>query len=318
MTSVGGLCGEALASISDIPCYFSITGSVHGAGAVSVSPGSARRGSPLQMGAVMNKSRALSLCAVATYSMFMILGCNVQLAEDDQAGAGESELVELEQRLQCGTSCRSNYHPTRYSCSLSCGGGTCTNGVLNQVECELNRGTFAQCGTVCPNGWHATQLSCTFDCGGGTCINFVKNQARCEPNSGTFTQCGTSCPSGWRPTQYSCTLGCGGSTCSGVTNQVTCAPVCDPRAGTRSQMWINEPASAQYMYRYEWCSIGTLYPPMCWEGTYYHSQYVLSQSCSSPGSYGSCEDPDAWWNVTCRSLIDCVYDCSGRCVPAGC
>src|SRR4051812_27685309 len=32
----------------------------------------------------MNKSRALSLFAVATYSMFLVLGCNVQM--DEEAG----------------------------------------------------------------------------------------------------------------------------------------------------------------------------------------------------------------------------------------
>lgn len=35
-------------------------------------------------------------------------------------------------------------------------------------------------------------------------------------------------------------------------------------------------------------------------------------------SSGQCTDPDAWWWVTCNSVVDCVYDCNGSCNPLGC
>ena len=57
---------------------------------------------------------------------------------------------------------------------------------------------------------------------------------------------------------------------------------------------------------------------MCFQGTYFYYQTLQSSSCSSVGSGGTCYDNDAWWWVTCNSLVDCIYDCSGTCVKADC
>ena len=187
-------------------------------------------------------------------------------------------------------------------------------GDLAQVEQH-----FTQCGTSCPSGYHPTRRSCSAITCGGTCSVGATNQVTCEPNVGTFLQCGTSCPSGWYATSRSCsTITCGGTCSFNATNQATCAPICDPKAGTHGQMWEVRSAQSQYMYQGEWCSIGTHWPPMCFQGTYYYNQQLVGQSCASVGSNGSCYDPDAWWNVSCNSLIDCVYNCNGQCEPAGC
>jgi hypothetical protein len=141
---------------------------------------------------VMNKSRALSLFAASMYSIFVITGCNVPMDENDQAGAGEGVLAEVEQQI------------------------------------------------------------------------------------------------------------------------------CDPKYATHGQMWDLDSAMAQYTYFQGWCSVGTSRPPLCFQGTYYYNQYLVHMYAWSVGSSGSFYDPDAWWLVTCNSLIDCIYDCSGQCVRASC
>jgi hypothetical protein len=94
--------------------------------------------------------------------------------------------------------------------------------------------------------------------------------------------------------------------------------VCDSRNGMHGQMWITEGTYSQYMYNAGWCSVGTIWPASCYSGTYYYSQYLVSDYCSSVGSSGSCYSSDAWWWVTCNSLVDCTYNCSGQCVRSGC
>ena len=98
----------------------------------------------------------------------------------------------------------------------------------------------------------------------------------------------------------------------------TATSACDPRVGTHGQTWMYVSANSQYVYRDGWCTVGHGLPEMCWEGTYFYYQYLVSNTCSSGGSSGSCYDPDAWWWVTCNSLVDCIYDCSGQCVKADC
>jgi hypothetical protein len=271
----------------------------------------------------MRKSNAISLLAVSSCSLFVLWGCNVQLEEDNPAGAGGSELGQVEQHLTvCGSSCPSGSHPTQYSCNYSSCGTSCYGpGNSNQVTCAPNSGTFTTCGSSCPSGWHSTQYSCNYSTCGHSCYGpGNSNQVRCEPNSGTFTTCGSNCPSGWYATQYSCNYSTCGYSCYGPgnSNQVTCTPPCDSRAGTHSQIWIDSVADTQYVYHDGWCGVGTSWPAMCFQGTYYYSQYLVNQYCQSVGSSGSCYDSDAWWKVTCQSLIDCVYTCSGQCVKADC
>jgi hypothetical protein len=187
---------------------------------------------------------------------------------------------------------------------------------LGEVEHLLTK-----CGSTCPSGSHPTQYSCNLFLCGSSCNGPAgSNQVTCEPNSGTFTQCGTTCPSGWNATQYSCNLHSCSYSCNGPggSNGATCTPVCDPSAGTHGQIWISESANSEYAYHGGWCSIGTNWPAMCWEGTYYYLQSLASQFCLSVGSGGSCYDSNAVWSVTCDALVDCVYDCSGQCVPAAC
>jgi hypothetical protein len=284
-----------------------------------VCPVRTRRVFPLQMGVpVLNKSRALSLFAASMYSMLMVLGCNVQLDEDDPAVAGEDELGELEQRFtQCGTICPSGWHPTQYSCSYSCG-GNCSFSGPNQVQCAPDSGTFNQCGVGCPSGWHPTQYGCSYSCG-GNCSFSGPNQVQCAPDSGDrFTQCGVGCPSGWRPVQYSCSYSCGGNCSFSGPNQTLCERICDPRKGTHGQMWITETGYSQYVFRWGWCSVGTQLPAQCYDGTYCYYQSLVDSACWSVGSGGSCDDNDAWWRVTCNTLIDCTYDCNGQCVRTQC
>lgn len=226
----------------------------------------------------MNKRRALSLVAVFTYSTFVILGCSLQMAEDDHADVSEEHLGQAEQYLlQCGLNCPIGSHATQTSCdSILCSAyGSCNALYPNRVQCAQDSGTFDQCGLNCPNGWHATQTICSPSCNGfGSCNN-------------------------------------------GAHNQATCVPDC----GTHDKMWIVENAESQLMYEGGWCSIGTNWPEMCWNGTYYYSQGINSQTppvCFSPGSGGSCYNPDAWWRVTCDALVECIYDCSGTCVQATC
>jgi hypothetical protein len=98
----------------------------------------------------------------------------------------------------------------------------------------------------------------------------------------------------------------------------TATSACHPLAGTHGQIWMPFSASAQYVYHDGWCSVGHGLPAQCFQGTYFYYQTLQSSSCSSVGSNGTCYDNDAWWWVTCNSLVDCIYDCSGQCVKADC
>lgn len=109
-----------------------------------------------------------------------------------------------------------------------------------------------------------------------------------------------------------------GQTVSASASLTMTVPPCDSRAGTHGQMWTSVSVYAQYAYASGWCSVGTSLPPMCYEGTYYFYQYLTNYYCTSGGSSGSCYDSNAWWWVTCQALVDCIYDCSGQCVKAGC
>jgi hypothetical protein len=229
----------------------------------------------------MKRSRAL--LAIFTHGMFGMLGCRLQ-AENDHA---EVEVSEED---------------------------------LGQAEQPL---TSTHCGLVCPGGMHPTQTSCNLiSCSAfGSCNNGFPNQVQCASNSGTFNKCGTGCPSGWQQTQTSCNLiSCKGfGECNnGSHNQATCTPICDPKYGTHDSIWIVESAESQYVYSGGWCSIGTNWPAMCWEGTYYYEQSFESGACISLGSGGSCYNSDAWWRVTCNARVDCVYDCSGTCQQTTC
>lgn len=226
----------------------------------------------------MSKSRALSLFAVSAYSMFMMLGCNVQTDENDQAGAGVEELGALEQRFtQCGSTCPSGWHPASYSCDARSCGGTCSVGRTNQVTCEQNIGTFTQCGVTCPSGWYAANTSCDSYYCGGTCSGGRTNRATCVP-----------------------------------------IPTCDPRAGTHGQKWVVLSAESTYEYQGGWCSIGTHRPPTCFQGIYFYDQDLVGQYCVKAGANNSCYDSDARWYVSCNSLIDCIYNCNGQCEQAAC
>ena len=271
----------------------------------------------------MSKLNTLSLLAVTTCSLFVFWGCDTQMDEPAPAEVSESEVGEVEQGLTvCGSSCPSGYHPTQYSCNYSACGNSCYGpGNSNRVTCEPDSGTFTSCGSSCPSGWHPTQYSCNYSTCGNSCYGpGNSNRVTCEPDSGTFTSCGSSCPSGWYATQYSCNYSTCGTSCYGPgnSNRVTCAQVCDSRVGTHGNTWIDSFAISEYGYSSGWCGVGTSYPQQCYEGTYYYSQYLVSQYCQSTGSSGSCYDNDALWGVTCKSLVDCVYDCSGQCVKADC
>lgn len=203
-----------------------------------------------------------------------------------------------------------------WGCNVQMDEGGVDESELGEIEQPL-----LKCGSSCPSGSHPTQYTCNlFSCGSSCYGPGDSNQVDCQPNSGTFTQCGTSCPSGWYPTQYTCDLYSCSNSCYGPggSNQATCAPVCDPRVGTHGQTWIQGLAYSEYVYHGGWCSIGTNWPAMCFDGVYYYSQSLASQYCVSVGSGGSCYDSDAVWSVTCDSLVDCVYDCSGQCVTADC
>lgn len=271
----------------------------------------------------MNRSRVLSLFASLTYGALVALGCSVQTVEEDPAEAGEEDLGEAEQDLtKCGYLCPSGWHPTKYSCNIAACGTSCYGpGNSNQVVCQPDSGTFITCGSSCPSGWHTTDYSCHVSTCGHSCYGpGDSNRVECEPNSGTFTTCGSSCPSGWHATGYSCNFSTCGYSCNGPnnSNRVTCAPDCAPNAGTHGKVWITETVPSQYAYHDGWCSIGTSYPAMCWQGTYYYNQSIVDSYCSAVGSGGSCYNADAWWQVTCSSQVDCIYDCNGVCQPSDC
>jgi hypothetical protein len=98
----------------------------------------------------------------------------------------------------------------------------------------------------------------------------------------------------------------------------TAASSCHSLAGQHGQMWTTVTANAQYAFYNGWCTVGRGLPQQCWDGTYYFYQDVQSSYCSSVGSGGSCYDGDAWWWVTCNALVDCIYNCAGQCIQAGC
>lgn len=226
----------------------------------------------------MNRSRVLSLFASLAYGALVALGCSVQPVEEDPAEAGEEDVGEAEQDL-------------------------------------------TKCGYLCPSGWHPTKYSCNIAACGTSCYGpGNSNQVVCQPDSGTFITCGSSCPSGWHATGYICNFSTCGYSCNGPngSNRVTCAPDCAPNAGTHGKVWITETVPSQYAYHDGWCSIGTSYPAMCWQGTYYYNQSIVDSYCSAVGSGGSCYNADAWWQVTCSSQVDCVYDCNGVCQPSDC
>ncbi|MFP2960220.1 hypothetical protein ACLEPN_20940 [Myxococcus sp. 1LA] len=117
-------------------------------------------------------------------------------------------------------------------------------------------------------------------------------------------------------------MGCSSSCadfCNGIyINATTCTRGCVPHAGTTGRKWISTSTESEYAYRSGWCGIGTVFPSMCFEGTYYHSQSLDTRGCLRAGSNGTCQDPDAVWRVTCRSSIQCTYNCDGECVPTHC
>ena len=114
---------------------------------------------------------------------------------------------------KCGIGCPSGYHPTGYSCNLSC--GSCWND--NQSSCKPDCGSsFNKCGIGCPSGYHVTGYSCNLSC--GSCWN--DNQSSCKLDAGSsFNKCGIGCPSGYYVAGYSCNLSCG--SCWN-DNQTTC------------------------------------------------------------------------------------------------
>lgn len=129
-------------------------------------------------------------------------------------------------------------------------------------------------------------------------------------NWGTLTGFGTG--------SYSWHVVCRNASGETASASASLTMVCDYRAGTHGQTWTAGGGYSQYAYSGGWCSIGTQLPPMCFQGTYYYYQYQLSSYCASAGSGGSCYSGDAWWWVTCQSLVDCVFNCSGECVQSSC
>ncbi|WIG94247.1 hypothetical protein [Myxococcus sp. SDU36] len=188
---------------------------------------------------------------------------------------------------------------------------------------ELESGEAAQeltlCGTTCPAGQHVTSQLCNPAACGSSCSGaYSYNQVTCAPNTETFSHCGSGCPSGWLVTDVGCSSACA-DFCNGIyLNQTTCTRGCDPRAGTYGRKTLYTSAESEYVYRSGWCGIGTVYPAMCHEGTYYYSQSLETRGCLRAGSNGTCQDPDAVWRVTCRSSVQCVYDCDGNCIQTHC
>jgi hypothetical protein len=226
----------------------------------------------------MHASRTLSLLAATTLSLFALVGCHPPMEEDASTEAVTESLGQTEQEL-------------------------------------------TTCGSSCPTGYHPTSYKCNLTSCGNSCYGpGNSNQVICQPNSGTFSACGSSCPSGWTVRSYSCNLSDCGHSCYGPgnSNQVTCAPVCDPRVGTHSQMNFDAVANSEYAYRNGWCSIGTTFPAQCFNGTYYYSQTLGNNHCVRVGSNGTCQDPDALWEVTCKSVVKCTYNCAGQCVKSTC
>jgi hypothetical protein len=203
-----------------------------------------------------------------------------------------------------------------YSSSQCQSGFYCTGSGSFGGICKAPGGAGSICysSSQCQSGLYCTG-SGSF---GGICKAPGGVGAHC--NSSNPCQSGLSCTAGF--CQNSSTGGgSGGSGGTGGTPGPGGGGTggCDPRTGTHGQMWVNDGyALGLYLYHDVWCSVGTLSPAACWNGTYYYSQYIVNQFCSGVGSNGSCYDPDASWSVSCNSLIDCTYNCSGQCVRTQC
>ncbi|NVI98759.1 hypothetical protein HV824_11590 [Myxococcus sp. AM009] len=176
--------------------------------------------------------------------------------------------------------------------------------------------TMTQCGYECPpRGWHTRGWSCAPECG-GTCGPWG-NQVTCGVNTGTFTMCGYTCPNDFQPIGSSCKPECGPFCLAPYySNATTCAPICDSREGTHGDMEADFRYYDAYANYEGWCT--SLPTDVCVDGSYYYSRLLAGFFCHTVGSNGSCGDPDAIWEVNCRSRIDCVYDCEGACVKTDC
>ncbi len=91
---------------------------------------------------------------------------------------------------------------------------------------------------------------------------------------------------------------------------------CDPMAGESGTTWITQSAVAQYQYRSGWCTVGSGISPGCYFGKQVLYQTLSSAVCRSSGA--DCTNPTSEYNVTCNALVECVYTCSGRCIPITC
>lgn len=91
---------------------------------------------------------------------------------------------------------------------------------------------------------------------------------------------------------------------------------CDPMAGESGTTWITQSAIAQYQYRSGWCTVGSGIAPGCYFGRQVLSQTLASAVCRTSGA--DCTNPTAEYDVTCNALVECVYNCSGRCIPSRC
>lgn len=216
------------------------------------------------------------------------------------------------------TSCSPYSCADQYSCRSSCSShGECASGhYCNAPSCvpTLPNGSLCTAGYQCQSGLCNTYFRDADGDGYGSAgvtakgcstppAGYVSNSSDCNDSSASIKPGGTEvCNSV-------------DDDCDGSIDEGLC---CDPLAGTHGQTWIMESAFSTYQYQSVWCCAGWACSPQCFQGTYYYSQSLAGQSCAAAGSGGSCYDPDATWLVTCNALIDCVYDCSGNCIPAGC
>ena len=91
---------------------------------------------------------------------------------------------------------------------------------------------------------------------------------------------------------------------------------CDPMAGESGSTWVPQSAIAQYQYMSGWCTVGRGITPGCYGGRQVLFQTLASAVCRTTGA--DCTNPTAEYDVTCNALVECVYNCSGRCVPSRC
>ncbi|WP_140852795.1 hypothetical protein [Myxococcus xanthus] len=131
------------------------------------------------------------------------------------------------------------------------------------------------------------------------------------------TMCGYTCPSHFQAIGSSCRPECGPFCPEPYNvNATTCTPICDSREGTHGELEADFRYHDAYAYDENWCT--TLPTDVCIDGSYYYSHLLSNFFCHTVGSNGSCGDPDAIWEVNCRSRIDCVYNCEGECVKTDC